>query len=110
LTGRARDPENPDVIRRAQALDARKRSLLRDLEKALLDAIAESPAVHRTLWKLQRAGYTLQLTLDCEREGEVEERPAVEPQPSFRIDSTDLAFLRSIGIDPTRKRRARRAP
>ncbi|MBP1643651.1 MAG: hypothetical protein H6Q03_2320, partial [Acidobacteria bacterium] len=25
----------------------------------------------------------------------------------FRIDAADLRFLRSIGIDPTRKRRAR---
>jgi hypothetical protein len=98
------------VIRRTQAPDAKKRSLLRDLERALLDAIAESPAVHRTLWKLQRAGYTLQLSLDCERESdEAEARPAAEAAPGFRIDATDLAFLRSIGIDPTRKRRARRA-
>jgi hypothetical protein len=28
--------------------------------------------------------------------------------PSFRIDGNDLLFLRSIGIDPTRKSRARR--
>jgi len=34
---------------------------------------------------------------------------AAEP-PSFRIDAADLAFLRSIGIDPTRKIRGRRAP
>jgi hypothetical protein len=28
--------------------------------------------------------------------------------PTFRIDGNDLLFLRSIGIDPTRKSRARR--
>jgi hypothetical protein len=97
------------VIRRAPARDARKRTLLRDLERALLDAIAESPAVHRTLWKLQRAGYTLQLTLDCAREDQAIEPEPDAPEPTFRIDATDLAFLRSIGIDPTRKRRARRS-
>lgn len=29
-------------------------------------------------------------------------------EPDFRIDGRDLAFLRSIGIDPTRRRRGRR--
>jgi hypothetical protein len=29
--------------------------------------------------------------------------------PVFRIDGNDLLFLRSIGIDPTRKSRARRS-
>lgn len=97
------------MIRRTQAPDAKKRSLLRELERALLDAIAESPEVHRRLWKLQREGYTLHLSLDCAREGDVGlvERPGAEP--SFRIDSQDLAFLQSIGIDPTRKRRTRRS-
>jgi hypothetical protein len=97
------------VIRRPQSLDAKKRSLLRDLERALLDAIAESPEVHRRLWKLQREGYTLELNLDCVRAGETRPAERPEPEPSFRIDATDLAFLQSIGIDPTRKRRARRS-
>lgn len=98
------------MIRRPQAPDARKRSLLRDLERALLDAIAESPEVHRKLWKLQREGYTLELHLDCAPAGEIRTAPRREPEPSFRIDAADLAFLQSIGIDPTRKRRSRRAP
>jgi hypothetical protein len=34
------------------------------------------------------------------------EAPAAEP--AFVIDGRDLAFLRSIGIDPTRRRRGRR--
>ena len=96
------------MIRRTQAPDARKRSLLRDLERALLDAIAESPEVHRRLWKLQRAGYTLQLSLDCAREDEVAAAETPGPEPGFRIDAEDLAFLRAIGIDPTRTRRSRR--
>jgi hypothetical protein len=29
------------------------------------------------------------------------------PTPTFRINGEDLAFLRSIGIDPTRKSRGR---
>jgi len=97
------------VIRRTQAPDAKKRSLLRDLERALLDAIAESPEVHRRLWKLQREGYTLQLSLDCAREDDSAAAAPRAPEPGFRIDAEDLAFLRSIGIDPTRKRRTRRS-
>jgi len=98
------------VTRRTHAPDARKRTLLRELERALLDAIAESPEVHRRLWKLQRAGYTLQLSLDCARDDEIAASAPPAAEPGFRIDAEDLAFLRSIGIDPTRKRRARRAP
>jgi hypothetical protein len=34
-------------------------------------------------------------------------RPRRAVQPVFRIHGEDLAFLRSIGIDPTRRRGAR---
>ncbi len=36
---------------------------------------------------------------------------ALEParEPEFRIDARDLEFLRSIGIDPTRRLKSRRA-
>lgn len=87
-------------------MDELRRSLLRDLERALLDAIAESPEVHRTLTRMHREGFTLQVLLECQPAG-VAPLPAGEP--TFRIDSQDLAFLRSVGIDPTRKRRGHRA-
>lgn len=78
----------------------------------MLEAISESPEVHHALWRLQREGYVLHLALDCEREdeGDAEGPARAEPAPQFKIDARDLKFLRSIGIDPTRKRRARRAP
>jgi hypothetical protein len=99
-----------------------KRALLADVERALLDALAESPAMHRSLWKLQREGWVLRLFLDCERDAEdaPAESLAGSPEqrrrssaretaaPVFRIDADDLRFLRSVGIDPTRKRRSRR--
>lgn len=85
-------------------MDDLRRALLRDLERALLDAIAESPEVHRTLSRLEREGFTLQVMLDCQPK----ERAAALPDPVFRIDSTDLSFLRSVGIDPTRRARRRR--
>jgi hypothetical protein len=106
------------VDARARA-EAKKRNLLRDIERALMDALAESPAIHQTLWKLQREGWTLRLFLDCQREDDGEHSvpltaaagrnpgpPAGEP--SFRIDAEDLRLLRSLGIDPTRRRAARR--
>ncbi len=78
------------------------------------------------------------LHLDCKREGEEEEpapfvpapiatpraekrlRPAVRsfepeapwtasPEPAFQIDGRDLGFLRSIGIDPTRRLRRKKS-
>lgn len=102
--------------------ESRRRSLLRAIEKALLEAISESSAVHRTLWQLQRAGYQLRLSVDCR---ETAPAPSLSPpaapldgdsaqheerrgETPFRIDGEDLRFLRSIGIDPTRVRRPRR--
>jgi len=96
--------------------EATKRSLLRDVERALLDAVSESPEMHRVLLRLQRAGWTLRLSLDCQKEAQESEpagrtsdaRRPRRDEPRFRIDAEDLRFLRSIGIDPTRRRPARR--
>ncbi|HLF56645.1 MAG TPA: hypothetical protein VI942_07360 [Thermoanaerobaculia bacterium] len=94
------------------SIDARKRTLLHAVERALFDAISESAELHRSLWRLQRAGYTLHLALDCSAESPGKERVAAAPtrasESSFRIDGDDLRFLRSIGIDPTRPARKRR--
>jgi len=103
--------------------ETNKRMLLADVERALLDALAESPAMQRSLWKLQREGWVLRLFLDCERDAETDSdedghrlpgrvrAPAARErgEPDFRIDAADLRFLRSVGIDPTRKRRPRRS-
>lgn len=92
-------------------MDERRLSLLRDLERALLDALSESADVHRSLERMHEAGFTLQLHVDCLREDEGN-RPAAAratPEPAFRINSDDLMMLRALGIDPTRKGRARRS-
>lgn len=89
--------------------DAARRTLLRELERALLDALAESPEVHRQLDRLRAAGLSARLVLDCENGGEGSESTSRrDADTSFRIDGRDLAFLRSIGIDPTRRLRSRR--
>ena len=94
----ARTPSNAD-----------RQTLLRELERALLDALSESPEVHRQLDRLNAAGLTARLVLDCASEaGDREEGARRGPDATFRIDGRDLAFLRSIGIDPTRRLRARR--
>ncbi|MCY3590807.1 MAG: hypothetical protein OXH32_04130 [Acidobacteria bacterium] len=94
-------------------MEPRLKQLLEDLTRSLCEAIAESPEVHDRLESIRREGYTLNLFLDCKpcesddaaRTEEAPRRPA-QPPP-FRINGRDLAFLRSVGIDPTRKARSR---
>lgn len=54
--------------------------------------------------------------IEARNQGRERSRPArteraLEParEPEFRIDARDLEFLRSIGIDPTRRLKSRRA-
>lgn len=95
--------------------DHNLREMLRDLGRALSEAMSDSPEINRTLRKIRREGYTLHLLLDCKREPEAEPEETValvrrrpDLEPSFQIDARDLSFLRSIGIDPTRRLRRRR--
>jgi hypothetical protein len=98
-------------------MDERRLTFMRDLERALLEAISESAEVHRTLHQMHSEGYTLQLFLDCQPATSADATPDAEPvrsgargsEPSFRINSEDLSLLRALGIDPTRKSRARNA-
>ena len=91
-------------------LDEKLRQMLRELGRALSHAISESPEVGKTLRRIESEGYSLHLVLDCKRDDEpVVEPPPVAPRPGadpvFRINGDDLSFLRSCGIDPTRRRR-----
>lgn len=94
--------------------------MLRDFGRALSEAISESTEATAKLRQIRDRGYSLYLLLDgagAVREAEKEEAPVVHgeagrgpngAEPQFRINGEDLAFLRSVGIDPTRRRRARR--
>ena len=115
--------------------------MLEQLSRSLFDAISESEDVHDHLKRLREEGYSLNLLLDCQPQSEDDEDdessdgPGVEDEeeskvptgvaptkalqrkdvpPVFRIDGKDLAFLRDLGIDPTRrcksKSRQRRLP
>ena len=96
-------------------MEPRLKQLLEELTRSLCEAIAESPEVHDRLESIRREGYTVNLFLDCKpAENDDEARPRTatrrtRPAPPFRIDGRDLAFLRSVGIDPTRKARSRRS-
>ena len=92
--------------------------LLRDLGQALVDAFADSSEVDKTLLRVEQAGYSLYLTVECKQDEEdADERRRIPlrsrrdrlPEPVFKINTSDLTFLRSIGIDPTRKSRRRRS-
>lgn len=90
--------------------------MLRELRRALSEAISDSTEVTRTLRRIREEGYSLYLLVDCKREAFDDEDalPVTsrsgrrEREPVFQINGTDLHFLRSIGIDPTRRSRRRR--
>jgi hypothetical protein len=100
-------------------MDSRLRQLVHDLRCAVSHALGDSQDVGRVLETIRQQGWSLYLVVDRKRDGEpietyeVESPQAPAPEPkdvSFRIDGEDLSFMRSIGIDPTRKVRSRRAP
>ncbi|HEX6200202.1 MAG TPA: hypothetical protein VF150_08065 [Thermoanaerobaculia bacterium] len=98
--------------------------MLRDLGKALSSAIAESSDVNQALRRIHEEGYNLFIFLDRKDRdepadgAETDEAEAGETalartsrprgEPVFLINGGDLSFLRSIGIDPTRRVRRRR--
>jgi hypothetical protein len=103
-------------------LDDKIRQMLRDLGRALSDAISESSDVNQALRRIHEEGYSLFIFLDRrssgQGDGEDEEELAgarralpARPygEPVFRIHGGDLSFLRSIGIDPTRRVRSRKS-
>ena len=105
----------PNRARRDCKLDDKLHTMLRDLRRALSEAISESSEINRTLRKIREEGYSLYLLVDCKREVEdAEARLPTGPrwptsgEPAFQIDGRDLNFLKSIGIDPTRRLRRRR--
>ena len=64
--------------------------------------------------RIREAGWSVYLVIDRKREDEMPEgfelttRQRAMEEPVFRIDSRDLSFLKSVGIDPTRSVRRRR--
>src|SRR5215813_9030832 len=107
------------------------RAMLKELGQAINESISGSGRVHDSLQKIRDEGYNLYMVLDAKVGVNRRERPAraqrasrrslalvrsededrdasgsTEERAAFRINLKDLRFLRSVGIDPTRKVRA----
>ena len=106
-------------------MDDKIKQLLRELGNAINESISGSDEVNQQIQKIRDEGYNLYVVLDAtiglnrlDADGE----PATQPEPSsstelvvkndrevqFRINVNDLALLRALGIDPTRKVRSTR--
>ncbi len=99
-------------------MDAKLRAMLKELGDAINASVSDSDAVAEAIEKIRAHGYELNLNLDARisvsRQEEAEEdgpsgARAARESVDFRIDFRDLRFLKSVGIDPTRRVRARRA-
>ena len=93
--------------------DAELRDLVQELRGAVAQALGDSEELGDILRRIRERGFSLYLVVD--RKGHRELLPAVDAsavgddsEVLFRIDGNDLSFLRSIGIDPTRRLRRRR--
>lgn len=100
-------------------MDDKIKQLLRDLGTAINESISGSDDVNRQIQKIRDEGYNLYVVLDAtiglNRQGEEEEAPPAaelvvksDKEIQFRININDLALLRALGIDPTRKVKAAR--
>jgi hypothetical protein len=104
------------------------RAMLKELGQAINESISGSGRVHDSIQKIRDEGYNLYMVLDAKvgvnkREGksrsrrgaalasaEPEEASRASERAAFRINLKDLRFLKSLGIDPTRKVRNRKTP
>ncbi|HVG23169.1 MAG TPA: hypothetical protein VND45_03355 [Thermoanaerobaculia bacterium] len=98
-------------------MDDKIKQLLQELGTAINESISGSEDVNRHIQKIRDEGYDLYVVLDAtiglnKQESESEDgvvTPAEPPKEvQFRINVNDLAMLRALGIDPTRKVRGAR--
>jgi hypothetical protein len=99
-------------------VDEKIKQLLRDLGSAINESISGSDDVSKQIQKIRDEGYNLYVVLDAtiglnrqdEEPAEVPAEVVVKSSKDvqFRININDLALLRSLGIDPTRKVRTTR--
>ena len=97
-------------------MDDKIKQLLRELGSAINESISSSEEVNRHIQRIRDEGYDLYVVLDAtiglNKHDEDEEAAAAptaelvvksDKEIQFRINVNDLALLRSLGIDPTRK-------
>lgn len=98
------------------------REMLKELGQAINESISGSGRVHESIQRIRDEGYNLYMVLDAKvgvdkREGRGRGRSsrsgtgstAASERAEFRINVKDLRLLKALGIDPTRKVRARQA-
>ena len=99
-------------------MDDKIKQLLQELGTAINESISGSEDVNRHIQRIRDEGYDLYVVLDAtiglnkqEPDGADEDVVTVKQPPKevqFRINVNDLAMLRALGIDPTRKVRGAR--
>lgn len=120
LTGTAGGADSETCV------DDKIKQLLRELGSAINESISSSEDVSKHIQKIRDEGYNLYVVLDAtiglNKQGEdddAQEQPAPTTggelivrddnrDVQFRINVNDLAVLRGLGIDPTRKVRTTR--
>ncbi len=104
------------------SVDDKIKQLLRELGTAINESISSSEDVSKHIQRIRDEGYNLYVVLDAtiglNKQGDEEhEQPATggelvvrdkDRDVQFRINVNDLAVLRGLGIDPTRKVRTTR--
>lgn len=101
-------------------MDDKIKQLLQDLGTAINESISGSDDVNRHIQRIRDEGYDLYVVLDAtiglnKQDADGDDDSAAETTVSeppkevqFRINVNDLALLRALGIDPTRKVRSAR--
>lgn len=100
-------------------MDDRIKQLLQDLGTAINESISGSEDVNQHIQRIRDEGYDLYVVLDAtiglNKQDDESETAVVAATPAktpkevqFRININDLALLRALGIDPTRKVRSAR--
>ena len=94
-------------------MDDKIKQLLQELGTAINESISGSEDVNRHIQRIRDEGYDLYVVLDAtiglnkqepDSDDATEVTVAKPPKEvQFRINVNDLAMLRSLGIDPTRK-------
>lgn len=98
------------------------REMLKELGQAINESISGSGRVHESIQRIRDEGYNLYMVLDAKvgvdkREGRGGRgrssrsggATTTSERAEFRINVKDLRLLKALGIDPTRKVRARQA-
>lgn len=96
-------------------MDDKIKHLLQELGTAINESISGSDDVNRQIQKIRDEGYDLYVVLDAtiglnkqDADGDEAVRATPPREVQFRINVNDLAMLRGLGIDPTRKVRGAR--